>query len=279
MAMKIAPWWFISNYFYNLSLKYTTITSSTVLSSTSSVFTFLLALIWGDETFNRWKLLGVVMSFAGSFFTAMHDAKQSTGGDGDDDDKEPLSVQLWGDAAGLISAVGYGIYTVLLRFLCQDESRISMNLFLGYIGFLNMIFLSPFALWCVDFSSDDNADGEKYYQESNAFDDGDNRRYLSGQRLTWFVLFCVVIKGLFDNVLSDYLWARSILLTSATVATVGLGLTIPLALLSDLFVMGREDVWSFEGAVGAMLVLFGFIFVNIGESEKEDETDSENIDS
>ena len=26
MAMKIAPWWFISNYFYNLSLKYTTIT-------------------------------------------------------------------------------------------------------------------------------------------------------------------------------------------------------------------------------------------------------------
>ncbi len=26
MALKIAPWWFISNYFYNLSLKYTTIT-------------------------------------------------------------------------------------------------------------------------------------------------------------------------------------------------------------------------------------------------------------
>ena len=26
MAAKIAPWWFVSNYFYNLSLKYTTIT-------------------------------------------------------------------------------------------------------------------------------------------------------------------------------------------------------------------------------------------------------------
>ena len=28
-------------------------------------------------------------------------------------------------------------------------------------------------------------------------------------------------KGLFDNVLSDYLWARAVLLTSPTVASVG----------------------------------------------------------
>ena len=82
------------------------------------------------------------------------------------------------------------------------------------------------------------------------------------------------MKGLFDTVLSDYLWARSILLTSATVATVGLGLTIPLALLSDLFVMDRGDVWSFEGVFGAMLVMLGFVFVNIRESDKYDKGES-----
>ncbi len=240
------------------------------------MFTFLLALIWGDETFNKWKLFGVIMSFSGSFLTALHDAKQNAEGD-DTDDLEPLSSQLWGDAAGLISAVGYGIYTVLLRILCQDESRVSMTLFLGCIGLLNAIALSPFLLWCIDFSAND-ADGDNHYQERNAFDNMDDRRYLSGQRLTWFILFCVVVKGLFDNVLSDYLWARSILLTSATVATVGLGLTIPLALVSDLFIMDRVDVWSFESVFGAMLVLLGFIFVNIGESGRDDETESENID-
>ena len=37
---------------------------------------------------------------------------------------------------------------------------------------------------------------------------------------------CLLLKGLFDNVLSDYFWARAVVLTSATVATVGLGLTI-----------------------------------------------------
>ena len=75
----------------------------------------------------------------------------------------------------------------------------------------------------------------------------------------------------FDNVLSDYLWARGIVLTSATVATVGLGLTIPLALLSDLFVMKRPEVWNFESVLGALLVLLGFIFVNIGEEDKRED--------
>lgn len=31
----------------------------------------------------------------------------------------------------------------------------------------------------------------------------------------------LVLKGLLDNVLSDYLWARAVLLTSPTVATCG----------------------------------------------------------
>lgn len=39
--------------------------------------------------------------------------------------------------------------------------------------------------------------------------------------LTAKIFFFIVMKGLFDNVLSDMLWARSIMLTSPTVATVG----------------------------------------------------------
>ena len=39
--------------------------------------------------------------------------------------------------------------------------------------------------------------------------------------LTFKIFGFIVLKGLFDNVLSDMLWARSIQLTSPTVATVG----------------------------------------------------------
>jgi solute carrier family 35 protein F5 len=42
----------------------------------------------------------------------------------------------------------------------------------------------------------------------------------------------VMLNALFDDVIADYLWARSVLLTSPTVATVGLSMTIPMAILT-----------------------------------------------
>lgn len=193
----------------------------------------------------------------------MHDANSSSNrfldGGNNDDNTDPFPYQVWGDVAGLTSAVGYGVYTVLVRILCQDEDKMSMNLFLGYVGLLNMIALSPIAWWSVvEITKDEEDPG--YYNG-----------YVSPEHLTWFVFFCLIIKGLFDNVISDFLWARSIVLTSATVATVGLGLTIPLALVSDLFVMNRDDVWTVQSVGGAILVLSGFVFVNLGEEGKDDD--------
>lgn len=86
--------------------------------------------------------------------------------------------------------------------------------------------------------------------------------------LSSWVFGCIVINGLFNNVISDYLWARSVVLTSATVATVGLGLTIPLAFASDVF-LGSKDVLNSESILGAVFVLFGFVFVNIGQTQDD----------
>lgn len=75
---------------------------------------------------------------------------------------------------------------------------------------------------------------------------------------------------MFDNVLSDILWARAIVLTTPTVATVGLSLTIPLAMLSD-WIFNR-DVPSWQLAVGSVFVIGGFITVNVGSKPAEDAT-------
>ena len=85
MAVKIAPVWFVSNFFYNTSLAYTSITSSTVLASTGSLFTFLFAVSCGDERFTAPKLLGVILCFTGSVLTGLGDVESdnnNTGGDG-----------------------------------------------------------------------------------------------------------------------------------------------------------------------------------------------------
>jgi len=208
IASKIAPIWFLSNYFYNLSLAYTSITSSTVLSSMGSVFTFFFALICGDERFTKWKLLGVMMGFTGSFAMSIHDKNNSISQDNKDNNF--FAPELWGDAAGLVAAVGYGGYTVLIRVLCpSDENRMSMQLLLGYIGAFNMILFFPFGLWILYHDSCDTSNHVNLRRLEDLVSP-------SHQCLTFFVLSCVVVKGLIDNVLSDYLWARAIILTSAS---------------------------------------------------------------
>lgn len=246
-AAKVAPVWFISNYAFNASLRYTSITSSTVLASTGSVFTFLFALLWRDEHFSVLKLLGVGLGMMGSILTGLHDVHGSStrmrflAADNDHG--------LWGDALALLSAVGYGVYAVMIRVFCpKDESLMSMQQFLGFIGLYNMVALSPIALW----------------------------QSIRTAAISALVLASLIVKGLLDNVLSDYLWARAVVLTSATVASVGLGLTIPLAFLSDV-IMGRPNIFDASSILGALSVLLGFVLVNVGQKRVDGDNEIETV--
>jgi hypothetical protein len=74
-----------------------------------------------------------------------------------------------------------------------------------------------------------------------------------------------MLSSLFDDVIADYIWARAVLLTSPTTATVGLSLTIPLAIVTDLFsgmANGSKVTWI--SILGGLCVLIGFILVNVG---------------
>ncbi len=138
-----------------------------------------------------------------------------------------------------------------------------MQLLLGYIGLFNGVGLLPVAIKMAFFNNCSPPDGPVPGNE-------DEYPSLSVdvastcERITAIVLAYLIAKALADNVLSDYLWARAVVLTSATVATVGLGLTIPLAFLSD-WLLGRSGVTTPESVVGAFSVLVGFLLVNCGE--------------
>jgi solute carrier family 35 protein F5 len=269
-AAKIAPFWFLANYFYNLSLVMTSITSSTVLASTGSVFTYLLAVyMTRTEKASSFKFIGVLLAVLGSAWTSFLDMFHQS-----------ISYS-WGDAIGLIAAVGYGIYTILLSHLCpKDETLMSMNLLLGYMGLFHLVFWSPGLLL--------------FFLQAPWSPSGTGTG--SSGPLSASILACLIGKGFLDNVLSDYLWARSVLLTSATVATVGLGLTIPLAFVSDWILLpwaqrnntsinattSGEEEWKQEDTVvneqnimGAILVLVGFILVNIGHDRMIDDQRNE----
>lgn len=66
--------------------------------------------------------------------------------------------------------------------------------------------------------------------------------------------------GLLDNVLSDYLWAKAVLLTTTTVATAGLTIQVPLAAVVDSLTGNPPHLMDYLGAVAVMI---GFAGINI----------------
>lgn len=75
---------------------------------------------------------------------------------------------------------------------------------------------------------------------------------------------------MFITLTSDYLYVIAMLKTTPLVVTVGLSLTIPLAVVGDYF-LGKPA--TFQVLVGAVLVAGAFIVVGV-ENSKEREDDS-----
>ena len=75
------------------------------------------------------------------------------------------------------------------------------------------------------------------------------------------------------SLFSDVCWAYAMVLTSPLVVTVGLSLTIPLSLVGEILLQGRN-----EGLVywlGAAVVVGSFVFVDREEVKEEKEEEEE----
>lgn len=73
---------------------------------------------------------------------------------------------------------------------------------------------------------------------------------------------------------SDYIYVLAMLKTTPLVVTVGLSLTIPLAVAGDL-VLGRPA--AAPVVFGAVLVLFSFVVVGIADARAGEEPDGSGI--
>ena len=149
----------------------------------------------------------------------------------------------------------------------------------GWLKGLNMVILLPVAIYVI-VSSNNRADIDDSESESiPSSEEGDDSSTAENVHttLTWTIFLFLILKGLLDNVLSDYLWARAVILTSATVASVGVGLTIPMAFLADWF-MGYSSA-GLGDVFGAIFVLLGFVFVNINVEKETPRSSSREEDT
>mmetsp|Transcript_16121 Transcript_16121/g.52522 ORF Transcript_16121/g.52522 Transcript_16121/m.52522 type:complete len:272 (+) Transcript_16121:400-1215(+) len=165
------------------------------------------------------------------------------GGGGGGGESGGLHATTGGALLCLCSALLYACYTVLLRAFAPTD----LLLFFGLVGAFNALALAPLVAVLHVTGAEDLS-----------------RLGLAGGG---GILGCLLLKGLADNVLSDTLWAKAVLLTSPAVATVGLSLTVPIAIASEL-VLPRG--WLVDPSpptplrlAGALLVVAGFVGISL----------------
>lgn len=249
--------WFVANYFAMACLQYTTVASTTILTSTSSIWTLLIGALTGIEKFTWRKLCGVLASLAGIVLISQVDLRAADESKAagtrraldDFPDKTPAQLAL-GDALALLSAVIYGFYTITVKKMSDSAlpKSIHMPTFFGFVGLFNIVLLFPL-FPILHFTK-----LEPFAMPPNAH--------------IWMILLTNSISSL----LSDICWAYAMVFTSPLVVTVGLSLTIPLSLIGEMIIQGRFESWVYWA--GAMIVVGSFVFVERAEKHEEEEVEA-----
>ncbi|GAA6027488.1 hypothetical protein JCM8097_007886 [Rhodosporidiobolus ruineniae] len=252
LALLFCGLWFCANWAMNAALGYTSVSSTTILSSMSGFFTLAAGACAGVESFTVGKLLSVVLSVTGVAIVSLSDSKLPTPPSFSDPSVtiEPSSTPaysnpLLGDALALLSAVAYAAYVLLLKVRIRNENRISMTLFFGFVGAWCIVLFPPLG-WFL----------HKIGVETFEFPRGG---------ALWASL--AVNAGI--TFVSDALYLRAMLLTSPLAVTLGLSLTIPLAMAGDLY---RHAPVGAASLIGGVLVLSSFIgngILDLKEAEKQ----------
>ncbi|XP_077865118.1 solute carrier family 35 member F5-like [Saccoglossus kowalevskii] len=217
---------FLGNFSYQEALADTQVAVVNILSSTSGLFTLVLAAMFpsshGDK-FTLTKLVAVLITISGIVLVSLSNNTS-------DNDQVQLGA-IW----ALCGALLYAIYLVLLKRKVDNEERLDIPMFFGFVGLFTFLLLWPcfFLL---------------HYTHLEMFQ--------LPNKMAWLYL---VINGVVGTVLSEFLWLWGCFLTSSLIATLALSLTIPLSMLLDIFFNRVMFNWMFF--VGTVPVFLSFFAV------------------
>ncbi|KAJ5309925.1 uncharacterized protein N7443_002386 [Penicillium atrosanguineum] len=244
-----------ANYFAMGCLQFTTVGSTTILTSTSGVWTLIFGAVIGVEKFTVRKFLGVVASLIGIILisrvdlTKPEDANATADGSQGSFPHKSTAEMALGDAMAAFSSIMYGVYTIVMKKQVGDESKVNMPLFFGLVGFFNLVMLWPgfFIL---------------HWTGVEQFSLPDTKR-----------VWTIILVNAVSSFVSDIAWAYAMLLTTPLVVTVGLSLTIPLSLVGQIVLQSQYASPVYW--VGAAIVFLSFLVVNHESKIIEDEASAE----
>ncbi|KAJ0070490.1 hypothetical protein NL108_011704 [Boleophthalmus pectinirostris] len=216
--------WFLANLSYQEALSDTQVAIVNILSSTSGLFTLILAAIFPSNSSDRFtlsKLLAVALSMGGVALVSLSSM--------DNHDEKGAIGSLW----SLAGAVLYAVYIVMIKRRVDREDKLDIPMFFGFVGLFNLLLLWPGFLLL-------------HYTGFEVFE-------LPSQLVWTYIL----INGLIGTVLSEFLWLWGCFLTSSLIGTLALSLTIPLSIMADICMQKVRFSWLFfAGAIPVFLSFF-----------------------
>lgn len=240
VSALIAPLYFIANWAFNAGLGMTSVSSSSTFSNLSPLFTLLVSRVLAVEEFSWVKLFASLITLSGAVIILGVDRKSAT-------------EHLRGDLLSIFAAFLFGVYTTTLKMNVPNSRAMDLGMMLSFVGLFSTVIAWPIIpllhVW-----------GWETFELPS--------KHVAG---------IMILNALIGSVLSDFLWAKSVVLTSALVGTIALSLTVPLSLIFDVVLQKIKITPMY--VLGVVCVLAGFIMVNVElaskrseETEEEDET-------
>ncbi|KAG8747161.1 hypothetical protein FRC10_002210 [Ceratobasidium sp. 414] len=260
LAAIFCLFWFLANWAVNASLEFTSVASTTILASMSGFFTLLIGRLFHVESLSVEKIGAVVVSFVGCALVSLADTSEKNPAQppaempippGSSHPQAYLGNWILGDLFALGSALFYALYVVLLKVRIGEESRIDMQLFFGFVGVFNVLACWPIGVIL-------HLTGAETFE-------------LPSSRKAWYA----VLLNMFITLSSDFIYVIAMLKTTPLVVTIGLSLTIPLAVGGDLF-LGKST--SSQSLIGATLVLIAFIVIGLEDRDGASVTQASGLD-
>lgn len=250
LAAQFTLVWFGANWAINAGLGLTSVASGTTIGSASGFFTLALGAILGVDRFTLARLGAVCVSAVGVFAVTYADSGAAAPPIPAPGPNEWLTRRAAatydtppnapvGDVLALLSAFLYSLYVMLLKTRIGSEDRISMPLMFGIVGFINLAFLWPVIPLL-------------HYTGVEPF-------ALPPSRGVW----AAVLVNMSITFVSDFIYLLAMLKSSPLITTLGLSLTIPLAVVIDA-VRGTHSGGALA-ALGSTLVLSSFAFIALDD--------------
>jgi solute carrier family 35, member F5 len=228
--------YFCSNCLLNFSLGSGDLASVSNLASTSGFFTLLIGYLADVEILSTLRMGAVFLSFIATLLTVIPDFSFS-------------SKSTQAAFFALSSALAYGLYSIYLKKVTKDESRVSMPMLFAFVGLYTLIFILPVLAVA----------------------------HIMG----WYVVSMpsrdaainIIINAIIGGLIPNYMWNVAFALTTPLMVAIGLSFSTPLGVVAGYIKKGELKT---ESVIAAIIIILSFCLLNLASLNKplDDEIDA-----